>query len=503
MSDDLMQRNTVENHYRAIKVIIGVVILIALGTIATFLAGKASENFTISLIVSWLVFCAVIIGIIAVLLRLFATKTWLKWIMVLTLMIIVISCRVISPVTETISMMYIVIILSLLYFDVRLTLFTCILCIISDWILLQYMPFLKPAANALVIRYFTFIFAAVAAGIGSVATQKLMHLASNREKVAQEAVLKLQKEAAEVENSADNLSNTTSHILQITQNNRESFMQIDSSIEEVAATAGAQATETEKTSHIIHEMIGALNSVGNNVNTMRDLSARFAEIVRAGRDSIDMQISAVQKTSQTNEATTKVVEHLNDQSMEISKIVSTISQIADQTGLLALNAAIEAARAGDAGRGFAVVAEEVRKLADQAAEAAGLIDKIISDVLENTNQTVTKIRELNQAFNEQADAVEQSAGLFNDIEKQSTVIEKSVHEISAVVEEMIASGEQVDNSVQNIANSVQQLAATSQEISAIAAEQTQAMNNMVQDIEALKALAAELSRQASEMSPSS
>ncbi|NLM89007.1 MAG: hypothetical protein GX176_09560, partial [Syntrophomonadaceae bacterium] len=188
MSDDLMQRNTVENHYRAIKVIIGVVILIALGTIATFLAGKASENFTISLIVSWLVFCAVIIGIIAVLLRLFATKTWLKWIMVLTLMIIVISCRVISPVTETISMMYIVIILSLLYFDVRLTLFTCILCIISDWILLQYMPFLKPAANALVIRYFTFIFAAVAAGIGSVATQKLMHLASNREKVAQEAV---------------------------------------------------------------------------------------------------------------------------------------------------------------------------------------------------------------------------------------------------------------------------------------------------------------------------
>jgi methyl-accepting chemotaxis protein len=249
-------------------------------------------------------------------------------------------------------------------------------------------------------------------------------------------------------------------------------------------------------------MMGALNSVGNNVNTMRDLSARFAEIVRAGRDSIDMQISAVQKTSQTNEATTKVVEHLNDQSMEISKIVSTISQIADQTGLLALNAAIEAARAGDAGRGFAVVAEEVRKLADQAAEAAGLIDKIISDVLENTNQTVTKIRELNQAFNEQADAVEQSAGLFNDIEKQSTVIEESVHEISAVIEEMIASGEQVDNSVQNIANSVQQLAATSQEISAIATEQTQAMNNMVQNIEALKALAAELSRQASEMSPS-
>ena len=75
--------------------------------------------------------------------------------------------------------------------------------------------------------------------------------------------------------------------------------------------------------------------------------------------------------------------------MEISKIASTISQIADQTGLLALNAAIEAARAGG-GRGFAVVAEEVRKLADQAAEATGLINKIISDVLENTQETVSQ-----------------------------------------------------------------------------------------------------------------
>jgi methyl-accepting chemotaxis protein len=187
--------------------------------------------------------------------------------------------------------------------------------------------------------------------------------------------------------------------------------------------------------------------------------------------------------------------------MEISNIVSTISQIADQTGLLALNAAIEAARAGEAGRGFAVVAEEVRKLADQAAEAAGLIDKIISDVLDNTDQTVAKIHELNLAFQEQAQAVEQSAGLFNDIEQQSTVIEESVHEISAVIEEMIASGEQVDTSIQHISHGSQQLAATSQEISAIANEQAEAMNNMVNDIQGLQKLAEALSSQALEMSP--
>ncbi len=501
MGNDLMERNAVDNHYRALKTIIGVVVLIAFGTTATYMAGKASGTITGTVIAGWLTYSVVIIGLAAVMLRLFPTKPWLKWFMVLVLLMIVMSCRVISPVSETIAMMYIVVILSLLYFDVRLTLATCAVCLIADWALMQYMPVMKPAANALAIRYFTFIFAAIAAGLGSMATQRLMQLAYAREKAAQEAGLKLQNEASLIQKNANDLSNTTAHILQITQNNRESFRQIDSSIEDIASTATTQATATDSTSRTVGEMMGALNSIGHNVTTMSEMSARFAEIVHAGRNSMDLQTAAVQKTSQTNQATTQVVEHLSDQSMEISKIVSTISQIADQTGLLALNAAIEAARAGEAGRGFAVVAEEVRKLADQAAAAAGLIDKIISDVLDNTDQTVTKIRELNLAFQEQAQAVEQSAGLFNDIEQQSTVIEESVHEISAVIEEMIASGEQVDTSIQHISHGSQQLAATSQEISAIATEQTQAMNNMVKDIQGLQKLAEALSSQALEMSP--
>lgn len=499
VNNELLLRSTIENHYRALKIIIGVVILIAVATLGTFFAGKASASITVPVIGIWFAACALIIAIAWITVRRFFTRPMVKWVMVLALLAVVMTCRIISPVIETVSMMYLVVILSLLYFDFRLTIATCLMCIVADVVLLQLMPVLKIEVNALAIRYSSFIFAAVAAGMGSTATQALMSLAANREIAAQEAGFKLQSEAGLIQKDAEKLAGTSQNLLQVTQSSQEAFDQIDKSIDEIASTATEQAAETDGTSRTISEMMKALASIGLSISRMNDLSARFVEIVRAGRDSMNVQINTVKKTAQTNQETTRVVETLNGQSLEISKIVATISQIADQTGLLSLNAAIEAARAGEAGRGFAVVADEVRKLADQAAEAAGLINKIIADVQGNTHQTVTKIKELNDAFEEQAHAVEKSVGLFDDIDEHSSVIEESVHEISAVIEEMMASGEVVDNSIKHISTGSQQLAAATEEISAIAGEQGRAMNSIVEDIRVLQAMAEHLNQQAAEM----
>ncbi|MBO0904044.1 methyl-accepting chemotaxis protein [Jiella sonneratiae] len=74
---------------------------------------------------------------------------------------------------------------------------------------------------------------------------------------------------------------------------------------------------------------------------------------------------------------------------EIGAITDMIDEIAFQTNLLALNAGVEAARAGPAGSGFAVVAQEVRALAQRAAEAArgikALIGKTRNEVQSGVN----------------------------------------------------------------------------------------------------------------------
>ena len=61
-------------------------------------------------------------------------------------------------------------------------------------------------------------------------------------------------------------------------------------------------------------------------------------------------------------------------------MVTTITKVAEQTNLLSVNAAIEAEKAGEYGRGFLVVAREIRRLADQTAQATLDIERMVEEM---------------------------------------------------------------------------------------------------------------------------
>ncbi|MFD1626987.1 methyl-accepting chemotaxis protein [Azospirillum griseum] len=136
-----------------------------------------------------------------------------------------------------------------------------------------------------------------------------------------------------------------------------------------------------------------------------------------------------------------VVEQLGENTDQIRKIVDVITTIAHQTKLLALNATIEAAAAGSAGRGFAVVAAEVKKLAEETANATvqiassvGAINGSIQDTVGTFARISGSVERISTVQDLIGDAVARQNESSTDILHRVGEIASSSGEVAAIIQ---------------------------------------------------------------------
>ncbi len=134
------------------------------------------------------------------------------------------------------------------------------------------------------------------------------------------------------------------------------------------------------------------------LNGMLGSFRRAAESINGATEEMEQQQSDLQEAERRRAelegdftSTRAVVDRLAGATAQIQSMSSVIEQIANQTNLLALNATIESTRVGAAGAGFAVVAAEVKRLAQQTAQATDQIQGSLHAMREATKNTVEAI----------------------------------------------------------------------------------------------------------------
>jgi signal transduction histidine kinase len=245
---------------------------------------------------------------------------------------------------------------------------------------------------------------------------------------------------------ADQVTSASAEIAHSSQSMAEGAMEQSSSLEEASASLEELASITQQNAE--------------NSAEAKQHAERAEQDADAGLQAMEEMLAAIRDIKASAD--------------ETAGIVKTIEEIAFQTNLLALNAAVEAARAGDAGKGFAVVAEEVRNLAQRAAQAAKNTGDKINASVGTAERGVTTSQEVSKALAsiaEGARSVNQIiADVANSAKEQSTGIEQISTAVSTI-----------ENVTQSNTASAEEGASAAEELSAQAAQ----MRSIVQQLSQL------------------
>jgi len=261
---------------------------------------------------------------------------------------------------------------------------------------------------------------------------------------------------------------------------------MNSVTEDADRTLQHQNSEIEQAATAVNLMTAAVDEVARNASSASLAAKDSNQAAATGNLKVGETLQAMRTLTDRVELTSEQVQSLAGQAQDISKVLSVIRAIAEQTNLLALNAAIEAARAGEQGRGFAVVADEVRALAHRTQTSTQEIEQMISTIQAGTSQVVESMGDSTQEVHNTQRTVDETGHSLKLIADSVQVIDERNHQIAAASEEQAHVAREVDRALVSIRNLAQQSSTGTRQTLAASQELSQLAVNLNRMVEQFK-----------------
>ncbi len=276
----------------------------------------------------------------------------------------------------------------------------------------------------------------------------------------------------------ENLSQVVTQVKVSATQVDQSLGQNESAIRVLADEAQQQAQQTILTLGSVEEMTASIQQVAQQAEEAAAVAKAAAETAMNGGEAMDLTVSNIMSLRQTVGQTAKKVKRLGESSQQITKAVSLINQISQQTNMLAINAGIEAAKAGEEGQGFAAVAEEVSELATRSATATEEIERIVEAIQRETGDVVGAIEQSTVQVVEGTHRVEDAKASLIQILSGSQKMDELARQISEATSSQVVTSTSVSALMEEIARLAQRTSDSSRQVAGALDETLRVSKNL-------------------------
>lgn len=283
----------------------------------------------------------------------------------------------------------------------------------------------------------------------------------------------------------EQLEEIVAHVGEQTDDVRESAEEIAEKSDEITDVVHDQRDSLEQVSSEVNNMSATIEEIASTTDGVAETADETVTLAEDGNEVADEAGDTMSTVAETSEDVMTDVVELRNRVDEIDEIVEVINEIAEQTNILALNASIEAARVGDEGEGFAIVADEVKTLAEESQTQAAEIETTVNAIQDDTEDTVTNLREMNDEVERGYEKVQSARGRFEDIVASIKETADGIEEVSDATDDQATSTEEIASMLDNVVDRANEVSDAVDNVASANDEHRQKASEIEQTIQQL------------------